>query len=93
MIAYPLDTKLKLFDTIRGKEMQLRSDEEARAEFTKILTCMGATKAEALIMKVVGFRVSRSTFYKVKDGNCKPTLLHLLTFALRKGMELEDNKH
>ncbi|EGR3070262.1 hypothetical protein DMW20_11925 [Vibrio parahaemolyticus] len=71
--------------------MQLRSDEEARAEFTELLTQLGGTKAEAIIMKEVGFKVSRATFYKIKKGECKPTLLHLLTYALRKAAQNQDN--
>lgn len=71
--------------------MNLRTDEETREEFKQRLEMLGGTKAEAIIMKEVGFKVSRSTFYKVRDGNCKPTLLHLLTYALRKAVENTEN--
>ncbi len=71
--------------------MKLRTDEEAREEFIQLVEMLGGTKAEAIIMKEVGFKVSRSTFYRVKDGKCKSTLLHLLTYALRKAVENTEN--
>lgn len=71
--------------------MEIRTDDQARKEFIKLVDQLGGTKAEAIIMKEVGFKVSRATFYKVKNGECKPTLLHLLTYALRKAVENTDN--
>ncbi|HDF8527448.1 hypothetical protein BTZ53_10815 [Vibrio parahaemolyticus] len=73
--------------------MEIRTDDQARDEFIKLLDDLGGTKAEAIIMREVGFKVSRSTFYRVKDGNCKPTLLHLLTYALRNAVQNKDNAH
>ncbi|EGQ8030282.1 hypothetical protein V8068_001174 [Vibrio parahaemolyticus] len=73
--------------------MEMRTDDQARDEFIKLLDDLGGTKAEAIIMREVGFKVSRSTFYRVKDGNCKPTLLHLLTYALRSAVQNKDNAH
>ncbi|EHV9720277.1 TPA: hypothetical protein ACX3EJ_001064 [Vibrio parahaemolyticus] len=73
--------------------MKLRSDEEAREEFTDLLNQLGGTKAEAIIMNEVGFKVSRSTFYKIRDGKSKPTLLHLITYVLRNAVQNKDNAY
>ncbi len=68
-------------------EALLRTDEQAREEFIYLLEKVGGTKAQMIILEEVGFLISRATFYKVKNGQCKPTILHLLTYALRNAVD------